>query len=240
MKSQIGNIIAVIPAYNEESYIDEIISKTNSFVDLVLVCDDGSTDNTLKMIRKNDAIFLRNPKKMCKGYSLLSLFKEAIKYDPQIIITLDGDGQHDPHDIPKFFAPILYDECDFVIGSRYLPGSWTDISKIRNFGLRTINILHNLLLGYPYSDSQCGFRAFGKKGIDIMLKCNENGYGIETEQLILAMKYGLKMTEVPVTVRYRGIPNTSKMNYIKHGFIITKYVFNNFLNNSRINSKNNP
>ena len=229
MKSQIGNIIAVIPAYNEEEVIDEIISKTQSFVDLVLVCDDGSTDSTSKMIRKNGAIILRNPRKMGKGYSLRCLFKEAIKYDPQMIITLDADGQHDPSDIPKFFAPILFDEYDFVVGSRFVPGSWTDISYVRKFGLRIINLLHNIFLKYPYSDAQCGFRAFGRKSIDIMLKCTENGYNIETEQLILAMKHGLRMTEVPVKVRYRGLKNTSKMNSIKHAYLITKFVLHNFL-----------
>ena len=224
MISHLNNVIAVIPAYNEEAVIESIISKTQSFVDLVIVCDDGSTDNTSKMIRKNNVIFLRNPKKMGKGFSLQCLFKEAEKYGPQMIITLDADGQHDPNDIPKFFDPILSDKYDFVIGSRFLHGSWTDISPIRNFGLRILNYLHNVLLKYPYSDSQCGFRAFGKRAIEIMYKCSENGYEIETEQLILAMKYGLRMTEIPVKVKYNGLKNTSKMHFILHGFIVFKFV----------------
>jgi len=229
------DIIAVIPAYNEEKMIDDVISKTKSFVDLIIVCDDGSTDNTSKIIRKNDVILLRNPQKMGKGYSLQCLFKEAEKYNPQIIITLDADGQHDPNDIPKFFTPILSGKYDLVIGSRFLYDSWTDISYIRNFGLKIINFLHNIFLRYPYSDSQCGFRAFGRKGINIMYKCNENGYGIETEQLILAMKYGLRMTEVAVKVKYRGLKNTSKMNFILHGFMLMKFILCNFIKNLHLN-----
>jgi len=229
MNEHLYDVIAVIPAYNEEEVIDKVISKTQSFVDLVIVCDDGSTDNTSKIIRNNNVVFLRNSKKMGKGYSLKCLFKEAEKYNPQMIITLDGDGQHDPNDIPKLITPILSNEYDLVVGSRFVYGSFTDISYIRNFGLQIINLLHNILLKYPHSDSQCGFRAFGRKAIDIMIKCNENGYGIETEQLILAMKYGLRMTEVPVTVRYRGLNNTSKMNSVKHAYIITKFVLYNFL-----------
>jgi len=235
MNNQNYDIIAVIPAYNEEKVINDVISKTKLFVDLVIVCDDGSTDNTSKIVHKNKVVLIRNFQKMGKGYSLKWLFKEAEKYNPKVIITLDADGQHDPNDIPKFITPILSNKYDLVIGSRFLYDSWTDISYIRNFGLKIINFLHNALLRYPYSDSQCGFRAFGKKGINIMHNCKENGYGIETEQLILAMKHGLRMIEVAVKVKYRDLKNTSKMNFILHGFTLVKFILINFIKNLQVN-----
>jgi glycosyltransferase involved in cell wall biosynthesis len=237
LKENVAKIIAVIPAYNEEEIIEQVISDTHPFVDLVIVCDDGSTDNTSKVIRNNGAVHLRNPKKMGKGYALQALFNEAKKYNPDIVITLDADGQHVPSDIPKFISPLFLDKCDFVIGSRFLQGSWTDISFVRNVGLKVLNLLHNIFLKYPYTDSQCGFRAYGKRALNVMANCGESGYGVETEQLYLAMKHRLRMMEVPVKVRYRGLPNTSKMNSFKHGLLILKFVMfysiKNFNNNNQ-------
>ena len=218
MKSHIyKNIVAVIPALNEEASIGNIILSTQKYVNRVIVCNDGSSDRTGEIVLKFGVDLINNPKRSGKGNALRSLFKEAIKFDPDIIITLDADGQHDTSNIPRLLNPIIFDESDVVIGSRFLKDSVTDISLLRSIGLRIINFLHDFLFRSQVKDTQSGFRAFSKKAFKVVLKSNENGYGIESEQLIIASNEGIKISEVPVNVRYNGLQNTSKMNFIKHG-----------------------
>jgi len=223
------NIIAVIPAYNEENSIGNIILSTKKYVNDIIVYDDGSSDKTSEIAIKYGAKLITNKKRKGKGTALKILFKEAIKYKPDIIISIDADGQHDPSDIPELIKPIIYDDLDIIIGSRFLKGSFTDIPSLRNFGLKFINFLHGFLFRLQIKDTQSGFRAFSNKAFKIVLESNENGYGIESEQLIMAKNEGLKISEVPVFIKYNDLYKTSKSNFIRHGLeivlILLKFFF---------------
>jgi len=213
-------IIAVIPAFNEAASIGNVILSTQKYVNHIIVCNDGSSDETGKIVLKYGVNLINNLKRMGKGYALRSLFKEAIKFDPDIIIAIDADGQHDPNEISKLIEPIMLNKSDMVIGSRFLKDSIMDISLLRNIGLHIINFFYNFLFNFQVKDTQSGFRAFSKKSFIVITESNENCYGIESEQLVIASKRGIRVTEVPVNIRYKNLHNTSKKNFVIHGFQI--------------------
>jgi glycosyltransferase involved in cell wall biosynthesis len=209
-----NQIIACIPAYNEEKTIANVITKTQKYVDRVIVCDDGSQDTTLQIVKRLDVDVLIHEKNMGKGEALKTLFIFAKQLNPTVIITLDADGQHDPDELPRFIDPINKG-FDVVIGSRYVDGSWNDAPFYRLFGLKIINSL--FLIKGVVKDTQNGYRAYSTRALDVVMQCKAKGYGIETEQLVRVIENGLKIIEVPITAHYKGLPYTSKMNPISHG-----------------------
>jgi glycosyltransferase involved in cell wall biosynthesis len=209
--------VAIIPAYNEESSIAKVILRTKPYVDKVVVCDDGSKDMTPWIAKALGAIVISHPAKRGKGEALKTLFKEVMKFNPEVIIALDGDGQHDPDQIPMIIKPIEAGECDVVVGSRYVYGSEMDAPLYRRVGLRVINLLYKKVSGSNIKDSQCGFRAYSPKAFEFLINCNEKGYGIEGEQVVGASRNGLRLMEVPISVKYNGLAKTSKKSPVFHG-----------------------
>ena len=110
-------IIACIPAYNEARDLGPIVIKTLKFVDKVIVCDDGSTDLTSEISEHLGCDVIVHPKRLGKGAALRSLFKRALNLGGEIIVTLDGDGQNDPANIPVLIAPLQKGEVDIVVGN---------------------------------------------------------------------------------------------------------------------------
>jgi len=209
-------VIACIPAFKEEYTIAKVVLQTMKYVDKVIVCDDGSDDMTADIAEKLGAVVIRSEHKG-KGFALTTALRYAGKFNPAIAVTLDADGQHDPNDIPHLIKPILEDKADVVTGSRYLKESRWDPPFYRRLGLWLINKLSRKSCNEIVRDTQCGFRAFSAKALKIVQQCESEGYGIEMEQLSLAVKNGLRVVEVPVTVRYKGLGKTSKRNPLKHG-----------------------
>lgn len=215
-KSLGAKVVVCIPAYNEESSIAGVIANSIQFAEYILVCDDGSTDKTAEIARKMGAKVITNPRNMGKGAALNILLDYAKSLDPDIVVTLDADGQHDPGEIPKLIEPILEDRADMVIGSRYMKGSWTDAPRYRRFGLKIIN---SLFSGNEFGikDTQSGFRAFSSRALRAIQWCESNGFGIESEQIRKAIRNKMRVVEVPVSIRYKGVANPSKSNPLKHG-----------------------
>ncbi len=209
-------IVACIPAYNEEKNIGKILDQAFRHVEHVVVCDDGSTDRTNEIARRKGATVVRNPHNMGKGRALQSCFRLADKMSPDVIVMMDADGQHDPEDIPRLVAPIIEGEADLVIGSRFSEGSSTDAPLYRRVGLSIVNAF-NQTANEGIKDSQSGFRAFNEDALRLFTGMSENGFGIETEQLSVARKFGLRVIEVPTTIRYKGLENTSKKDPVSHG-----------------------
>jgi len=210
-------VVACIPAYNEHKSIADTVSKVSRHVDNVIVCDDGSMDTTGKIAERCGAIVIRNPSNMGKGAALKNCLKLARKLSADVVVTLDADGQHDPGDIPKLFRPIMRGEADLVIGSRYLEGSRMDPPLYRRFGLSVINSLGQSTM-VAVKDTQSGFRAFNKKALELFADSDEDGFGVESEQLAIARRFDLRVQEVPTVVRYEGLENTSKKDPVTHGF----------------------
>jgi glycosyltransferase involved in cell wall biosynthesis len=213
-------IIACIPAYNEEKTIAKVVMLAQKRVDKVVVCDDGSEDLTADIAERLGATVIRHDKNLGYGAAIQSLFRKAMEKDADVIVTLDADGQHYSEEIPKLVQPILDDEADIVIGSRFL-GEHNDVPAYRRFGIKFITKLSSR--SRNFSDAQCGFRAYSKKTLE-NLNLNENGMGISAEILLEAVKRGLRVVEVPVGIRYKGL-DTSTHNWLSHGLgLVTSIV----------------
>ena len=207
------SIIACIPAYNEERTIAKVILQTKKYVDKIIVCDDGSSDMTGKIAEALGAIVVRHEKNMGKGIALKTLLLEVQKYNPDIVVTLDADGQHDPELIPKLIQPILDGKADMVIASRFVRKMGENIPRYRRMGLRVINKIQP----YNIKDTQSGYRAYSVKAIPILMETKSKGYGVEIEQIKLALENNLKIVEIPAKIKYKGLPKTSKKNPLTHG-----------------------
>lgn len=209
-------VIACIPAFNEEHTIAKVVLQTMKYVDKVIVCDDGSDDMTADIAEKLGAVVIQSEHKG-KGFALTTALRYAEKFNPTIAVTLDADGQHDPNEIPHLIKPILEDKADMVTGSRYLKESEWDPPSYRRLGLWLINKLSRKSCHNIVKDTQCGFRAYSAKALKIIQQCRAESYDIEIEQLALAAKNSLRIVEVPITVRYKGLRKTSKRNPLRHG-----------------------
>ena len=203
---------ACIPAYNEENNIATVVAKSLPHVDRVIVCDDGSTDNTAKVARDAGAIVITQTN---QGYgsAVSSLFEYARKENAQIMVTLDGDGQHDPNQIPLLINTITTHNVDVVIGSRFLDDT-TKAPGYRKTGIKIITSASNYGTNFKVSDSQSGFRAYSKNAIDA-IHPTEQGMSVSTEILLKISNKGLSIAEVPITVSYEG--ETSSQHSVSHG-----------------------
>ena len=193
------NVVAIIPAYNEEKALADVIDRTLEHVDEVIVVDDGSSDKTSEVAIEAGARVIRHSVNLGKGEALKSGFK-AIG-DDSIIITIDGDGQHNPSEIPDLVRPIIEDGADLVNGSRYMNGPEENTPAYRRVGQKVLDIATNISAGTKVTDSQSGFRAFSPQSKNVF-RFKDTGFGIESEMLVDAAEAGLKIVEVPITVRY--------------------------------------
>jgi glycosyltransferase involved in cell wall biosynthesis len=217
-KRKMPVVMAIIPAYNEARNIKKIALEASKYVTSVIVVDDGSNDNTVAEIANNMNVkVIRNGHNRGKGVALRRGIIESLKYNPDVIVTLDADGQHNPADIPKLIKPIESGDADIVIGSRYSNNSLIEVPRFRRIGLSIINFMNRSIVKTVINDSQSGYRAYSKSVLNIIVNYDSTGYGVETEQLAAAEAYGFRIVEVPVTIRYNGLQNTSKKNSVLHG-----------------------
>ena len=207
--------LVCIPAYNEESYISDVIKKSLLHVDKVVVCDDGSTDNTAKLAKDAGAIVI-SQKNQGYGAAIATLFEYTRKENAQIMITLDGDGQHDPNQIPLLIDTIITHNVDVVIGSRFLDDT-SKSSGYRKTGIKIITSASNYGTNFKVTDSQSGFRAYSKNAIDA-IHPTEQGMAVSTEILLKISNKGLSVAEVPITVSYDG--DTSEQHSVPHGISV--------------------
>ncbi len=210
-------IVAAIPAYNEEKTIAKLVLEAQKHVDVVLVCDDGSKDMTAEIAERMGADVIRHEKNLGYGAAIKTLFTMAKELNADILVTLDGDGQHDPNAIPFVLKPVLQNEVDVVIGSRFLePEKENGVPKHRQWGIKLITKLTGVASNHSFSDAQSGFRVYSRKAIE-GLNLFENGMGVSVESLMDAKKQGFKVAEVPTKIYYEGLEKTSKMGPIEQG-----------------------
>ena len=208
------NIAIGIPAYNEEKNIAVIITKLKKITDKIIVCDDGSSDFTAKISEELGAIVIKHEKNLGYGAAIRSIFLKAKESECDVLVTFDADGQHKIEDINKVVKPIVDDESDIVIGSRFLDESEKDVPNYRKVGIKIITRITNASIKKQLTDSQSGFRAYSKKVLS-EFNPSELGMGISTEILIKASSRKFRISEVPITISYDG--DTSTHNPISHG-----------------------
>ena len=205
--------IVCIPAYNESYAIGNLIDKIKKDIEMVVVCDDGSTDDTKKIAIDHGAIVIEHRKKLGKGEALKTLFNYTKKSDADIMVTIDGDGQFLPEEIPNLIKPIIDDKADVVIGYRF-----DDVDQMptyRKIGNKVLDKVTNLAADLPFRDSQGGFRAYSRKAFE-KIRFSTSGFGIDAEILVNAANSGLRIVEEKVTVIYDTGGKTSTKNPISH------------------------
>ena len=193
-------ICVIIPAYNEEETIGSVVLRAKKYAGEIIVVDDGSADKTAEVAELAGAKVIKHELNKGKGTALKAGFKKAREFDPSIVVCLDSDGQHNPDEIPNLIASIINKKADIVIGSRFLEGT-VNLPVYRRFGQKILDFITNLASRSNVSDSQSGFRAFSRNAMD-KLKFREKGFDIESGILLEAKENNLKITEVPITVRY--------------------------------------
>ena len=222
--------VVIIPAFNEEAAIGEIIEKSLKYVDDVLVIDDGSSDSTCEIAEKSGARVIKHEINKGKGVSLKDAFDNVDGFD--VVVTIDGDGQHNPDEIPDLIKPIVSGDADLVNGSRYIDGFDEDTPAYRRVGQKVLDIATNITSGTNVTDSQSGFRAFRGNTIKYY-RFRDTGFGIESEMLADASENNLKILEVPITVRY-DVENSSTKGPVTHGVgVLVKIVIDKIIRTFR-------
>jgi glycosyltransferase involved in cell wall biosynthesis len=204
-------ILAGIAAYNEARYVGSIVLQARQYVDEVIVVDDGSTDNTAKVAELAGATVIRHGENRGKGAAIQSILADAKKRNPDVLVLLDADAQHDPNEIPVLIKPIS-EGFDLVIGSREAQKDRTP--RYRRIGKKVILRSTQLASKTNISDSESGFRALSPKAIN-ELNLRENGFAVESEMITRAAAKNLKITEVPISNIYTK--DGSTLNPIRHG-----------------------
>lgn len=205
-------IVAVVPAYNEERFIASVVLKTRDYANQVIVVDDGSSDRTAELARQAGAYVVQLEHNQGKAGALNAGFNVALRFKPSVIVCLDADAQHDPSEIPQVIAPVLQEEADVVIGSRFLEKK-SEIPSWRKVGQHTLTAVTNLTSGLKITDSQSGYRAFSPGAVAI-LKFRTGGLSVESEMQFLIEDAGLRVREVPISVMYQ---DGNKRNPVVHG-----------------------
>jgi glycosyltransferase involved in cell wall biosynthesis len=188
---------AIVPAYNEEKNIYDVVKRLRKMRFRVIVVDDGSKDRTYELAKKAGAIVLRHKINKGKGEALRTAFEYVRKRKIKSFVIIDADLQYLPEEARKLLEPIKRREADFVMGYR----NWRKVPfrhKLGNFLWRK---LFNMLYGTNLKDTNCGYMAFGEKAIKEIENIH-GGYIIENSILSDAVKKGLKIKQVPVKVFY--------------------------------------
>ena len=206
-------VLIMLPAYNEELTIGSVVALAKKYGD-VLVVDDGSEDRTFEIAQNAGAVVLKHDVNRGKGQALKTGFEYALSKDYDVVVCLDADGQHNPDEIPLLLEPIIKGEADLVVGSRYLNESKKKIPLYRRFGLWVLNITTKMAANVEI-DSQSGFRALNKRALE-SLDLSSDDYAIDADMIVKASEKGVRLGEVPITVRY-DVPNKHKKNPLIHG-----------------------
>jgi len=197
-------IAIVIPAYNEEKTIRTVLTdiKNTGLDSEIIVVDDGSEDKTYELALEEGAFVLRHLINRGVGAAIITGIMAALQTDTEIIVTFDADLQHAPEDIETLIKPIINDEADVTIGSRFLlKESYKEMPFHKVIGNKILNFFTSLLARRKISDSQSGLRAFKRESLENMdIVCDR--YAVSSELIVELSKRGLRTIEVPIKARY--------------------------------------
>lgn len=197
--------LVVIPAKNLEATIADLVHEIRQLdpeLD-VLVVNDGSTDGTSRAARNSGAIVIDHPENLGKGAALRTGFEHALEGDYEAVITMDGDGQHDPAAIPRFLDTLGRSGADIVVGTRM--HAVGEMPKLRVWTNRTTSRIVSFLARQSIPDSQSGYRIFRARVLkDVLRSLVTSKYDMESEILIRAARRGFRVAGMAVKSIYTG------------------------------------
>lgn len=195
----------VVPGYNAASTIGLLIRQIKALgLDVVMV-DDGSTDQTAKLATEAGARVISHLRNQGKGTALRAGFAYVLQAGYDLIITLDADGQHDPHDIPRLLEAAQQPDAGLVIGNR-MDGLGSTMPAARRWTNRVMSWIVSGVIGRPIADSQSGFRVI-PKALLCSIVLSSHHFEIETELLLAAVRGGWPVTSVPIRAIYGRQPS---------------------------------
>ena len=191
-------IIAVVPAYNEEATVGKVVKKIDKYVDRVIVVDDCSKDNTFKEAKEAGATVLRHIVNLGLGSTLKTGCEAAIGLKGDIIITIDGDGQHSPAEIPKLIEMLQSEKLDIVFGRRPYDRNMPLVKKLGNL---TLDSISRILFGVDVKDTQTGYRVFTKEAYR-KIKWDSPRYAVASEIVMNVGRNKLRYNQIPIKTIY--------------------------------------
>ncbi len=201
----LGRVVAVVPAYREEAAIAGVIEEIRAFdpaIDVVVV-DDGSPDGTAAAASRAGAAVVRLPFNLGIGATVQTGFRYALEHGYDTAVRLDGDGQHDPAELPALLEALGRGDADVVTGSRFvgIDGDYRP-PLARRIGITWFARLVSLLTGQRVTDTTSGFQALNRKGIALFARDYPSDYP-EVEATLLVLRSKLRLVEVSVRMRER-------------------------------------
>ncbi|MFL5929568.1 MAG: glycosyltransferase family 2 protein, partial [Gaiellaceae bacterium] len=196
--------IAIVPAYNEEHNIGRVVDELRAFdaaLDVVVV-SDGSADRTAQVAAAHGAHVVRLPFNLGIGGAVQTGFRYAFENGYELVVRCDGDGQHDPSELPAVLAPVLAGEADIAVGSRFAGGDGYRSSATRRIGIRLLALIVSAIARQRVTDTTSGFQALNRKAHDLFAADYPHDYP-EVEGMVMTIKHRLRLQEVPVTMRER-------------------------------------
>jgi glycosyltransferase involved in cell wall biosynthesis len=217
--------VVVIPTFNEERHISDVLSKTRDYADLIVVVD-SSSDRTPEIVTEFNNVMMIRSETRGKGVALRIGLEEARKSNPEYVIQMDGDGERDPSDIPAMISMSDRTGSDIVLGKR---------SRMRSRKRKILNLFGlwwiNYLTGYDLNDTFSGMILF-RKGVLDQLDLKSNGFEIESEIIVESWKHGFTVAECDVKV-----PNLSKSKLSRSDMLAVNTFFDIWvLRNQRTSS----
>jgi glycosyltransferase involved in cell wall biosynthesis len=204
-------ILVLIPAYNEHVHIARVVSQARQYLPL-LVIDDGSQDDTSGIAEANGAVVLRQDPNQGKGAAMERGFKYALENGYEAVLTLDGDGQHAPEEIPSFIAEFERSHSDLIIGKR-------DFSKMPFVRRCTSTIgtwMFSRAMRQTIPDNQSGYRLVSAKLMQVMVDSRNHGFEFEVEMILRCVLEKLTMSAIPIQTIYGD--EKSHIQPIRHGW----------------------
>jgi glycosyltransferase involved in cell wall biosynthesis len=220
----------VVPAYNEEHTVGDVVDRLKAalrqvgIASEIIVVDDHSRDETVEVSLSRNVRVYSLKQHMGKGYALRAGFNKA-KGD--IIVTIDSDGSNRPEELPLLLKPVLENQADLVIGSRFSGKKPTSGKRFNAAGVRLFNLFIRVLTGASVSDSQSGYRAMKRKVLE-GLRLKSGTYEIESEMLVKIARRRFRIQEVPVSFEQRTFGVTT-LDPIFDGFKIMMSIFTSYL-----------
>lgn len=196
-----ASVYIIVPAYNEQQVLFNTISALVATSYSVVVVDDGSTINLKECIKELPVYFLQHQINLGQGAALQTGNEFALKMDAEYIVHFDADGQHQLSDIEMLLQPIINEECDITLGSRFLHQQAAEVPFSKRAIIHSARYLNYMFTGILLSDAHNGLRAMNKKAAEQMV-LTENRMSHASEILFLIKKHKLKIKEVPVSILY--------------------------------------